>query len=74
MTPKPSYSEGRSRQLSIRAGYRSLIGHNGIYLSELRELVERTKDWPGTTRVRVEKGSLTGDQIKVTDTRQDWTN
>jgi len=74
MTQKPYYSEGRSRQLEIHAGYRSLFGANSIYLSELRKAVELTKDWPEKSRVRVEKWISTGDRIKITDARQDWSD
>lgn len=65
-------SEGRSRQVEIHAGYRSMLGSNSIYLSELREIVEATKDWPERCRVRVEKSSRVGDRIKITDSRADW--
>lgn len=35
-------------------------------------------DWidpvPASSRVRVEKSSLTGDRLKITDTRTDWSD
>lgn len=68
------YEHGRSRQVEIHAGFRSFLGANAIYLSELREAVRITEDWPEHSRVRVEKSALVGDRLKITDTRKDWTD
>lgn len=65
-------SEGRHRQVEIRAGYRALFGANSMYLHELREAVKETEGWPENCRVRVEKSSLVGDRLKITDSRSDW--